>query len=223
MSTTDLFVELLIIGLGAAVWVLLLIFSIFGLSWLTFEQFTSLTVLLPMLGFIYVLGIVTDRLADAIFDHYFKQSLKRQYYPDDNDQDFRDRRYLYLKGEQLINLIDYGRSRLRICRGWCFNGVLIILALNLFAWTRVSDTSLSIRLSVYGTLLMGLLVTGLWLAWKQLTLTDYRKVRDQAADLRHFLGDKEVYETTTKQAEADTNTSNATNDPPPAKPTQDNS
>lgn len=222
MSTTDLFVELLIIGLGAAVWVLLLIFSIFGLSWLTFEQFTSLTVLLPMLGFIYVLGIVTDRMADAVFDRYFKLPLKRHYYPDDNDQDFRDRRYLYLKGGQLINLIDYGRSRLRICRGWCFNGVLIIIALNLFAWARIPSTALSVRLSVYGTVLMAILVGGLWLAWRQLTLNDYRKVRDQAADLRHFLGDKEVYETTTKQTEADTDTAKSTNDTTPTPPSQDN-
>ena len=30
MNTTDLFVELIIIGIGGAIWLLLLIFSVFG-------------------------------------------------------------------------------------------------------------------------------------------------------------------------------------------------
>lgn len=201
MSTTDLFVELLVIGLGAAVWVLLLILSIFGIDWFTFEQLTSVTVLVPALGFVYVLGIVTDRAADAIFDRYFKLPLKRLYYSEGSDQDFRDRRYVYVKSEYLTSLLEYGRSRLRICRGWCFNGVLIIIALNIFAWSQLSTSAVSWRLSIYGTLLMGVLVWGAWRAWRQLILDDYRKIKEQAADLRRFLGDKEVYETKVAEVE----------------------
>ena len=38
MSTTDLFVDLMVIGIGAAIWLILLIFSIFGYEWVPVDQ-----------------------------------------------------------------------------------------------------------------------------------------------------------------------------------------
>jgi len=39
MGTTDLFVELIVIGIGATAWVVLATFSIFGYEWAPLEQF----------------------------------------------------------------------------------------------------------------------------------------------------------------------------------------
>jgi hypothetical protein len=81
-------------------------------------------------------------------------------------------------------LLNYGRSRLRICRGWTINSVLILFSLNLFVWTRVVGYCLQVRLSVILSLIVGLFAWGNWFAWRDLTLTNYRKVRSQAAFLR---------------------------------------
>ncbi|NJN21306.1 MAG: hypothetical protein HC812_09070 [Leptolyngbya sp. RL_3_1] len=68
MSTTDLFVELLIIGVGAAIGLFLLVLTVFGYGWLAWDGLLSLPALLPILAIVYVLGIVVDRFSDRLFE-----------------------------------------------------------------------------------------------------------------------------------------------------------
>ena len=124
MNTTDLFVELIVIGVGATMWVALLVLSIFGYAWVSFDHLFALPSLLPILAITYIFGIVTDRIADSLFDKVWKPKLAQQFYQQDGD-DYDDRRYVYLRSERLASLLEYGRSRLRICRGWVLNTTLI--------------------------------------------------------------------------------------------------
>lgn len=50
MGTTDLFVELIVIGMGSTVWIFFLIISIFGFSWVDFNKLFSLPALFPFLS-----------------------------------------------------------------------------------------------------------------------------------------------------------------------------
>ena len=85
MSTTVLFVELLIIGFQGGVWILLLIFSVFGYNWLLELQSTGISdwqtlITALLLSMFYVLGIMIDRTADAIFSGW-SQRIKQTVFP----------------------------------------------------------------------------------------------------------------------------------------------
>jgi hypothetical protein len=185
MSTTDLFVELVIIGVGSAIWIFFLIASIFGLSWIDSSKALSLPALIPFLSLTYVIGIVFDRVADTLFEWIWAKKLFRKYY--ENKDDFHDdRRIVYIHEGRLANLLEYGRSRLRICRGWALNSSLILLTLNLFAWTKISDSHIKIQVSIFGSFFCIFLTYGTWFSWYKLTLDDFRRVKEQANFLRQF-------------------------------------
>ncbi len=57
MSTASLFVELVVIGVGALSWVVLLVLSVFGWNWVPTERVFSSVALVPLLSLIYVFGI----------------------------------------------------------------------------------------------------------------------------------------------------------------------
>jgi hypothetical protein len=65
MNTTNLFVELLVIGIGGAIWILLILFSIFQFDSIDLQALQNWSALLPFLGFVYVLSIVLDRASDT--------------------------------------------------------------------------------------------------------------------------------------------------------------
>jgi hypothetical protein len=185
MGTTDLFVELIVIGMGSTVWIFFLIISIFGFSWVDFNKLFSLPALFPFLSLTYVLGIVFDRISDTIFELIWAKELFRKYY--ENKDDFHDdRRFIYIHEGRLANLLEYGRSRLRICRGWALNSVLILLTLNFFVWTKLPDSSLKIQVSIFGSFLCIFLACGTWFSWYKLTLNDFRRVKEQANFLKQF-------------------------------------
>ncbi|MBX2865970.1 MAG: hypothetical protein KTR27_20660 [Leptolyngbyaceae cyanobacterium MAG.088] len=183
MNTTDLFVELIVIGVGATIWVVLLVLGIFGYGWVPFDHLLALPSLLPILAITYIFGIVTDRAADSLFDTVWKSKLVQQFYVKDGD-DYDDRRYIYLRSERLASLLEYGRSRLRICRGWVLNTTLILISLDVFILRQVSGVSTQIAMFLFSNLFLILLIYGLWFSWKQLTLADYRKVKRQSAWLK---------------------------------------
>lgn len=186
MSTTELFVELLIIGIGAAIWVVLLIFSAFGYSWFALEDWLSIAALIPSLAIIYVLGIVIDRLCDRLFEPIWQTPIYQQYY-DSRRAYFDDRRILYFYGKNLANLLEYGRSRLRICRGWSLNSVLIAISLNIFVWSQTFQTATRVKVTIFGTSAFLLFAFANWYVWLVLVKQSYRRVKEQSAFIRKQL------------------------------------
>jgi hypothetical protein len=163
MSTTDLFVELIIIGIGALLWIPLTLLSIFGYSWVPLEvwatsldQLLTIVALIPALSITYVLGILVDRLGDRTFQGWDKR-IRNKCFSDPADYQ-RARTIIYNQSESLSNWFQYGRSRLRICRGWAVNSVLCVLGLNLFTWSRVPGDYPRMQLALLGSLFFGLLL-----------------------------------------------------------------
>ncbi|MCW5206608.1 hypothetical protein VU08_06735 [Desulfobulbus sp. F5] len=134
MSTTQLFAELLIIGSGVIIWGALLVAGITGWKFdqLIFEK--VLSSLWPMLIVIaYVLGILLDRIAYSVFDHRknkIKDSIidKSACCPPANSIE----KIVSDSSIHLKSMIDYNRSRGRICRSWYINFLLI--AATFLAW-----------------------------------------------------------------------------------------
>ena len=64
MTTTTLFVELVVIGLHSILWIGLLVLTFAGYQNPAWEKLLTLNLAVPALGVTYVLGIVIDRLCD---------------------------------------------------------------------------------------------------------------------------------------------------------------
>ena len=183
MNTTNLFVELVVIGVGALAWLLLLVLAVFGWAWVPVEAAFSSTALVPLLAVTYLLGIVTDRLADTLFHRLWTHRLLPRFFATP-DAYHADRHEVLMGSEALSALIEYNRSRLRICRGWALNAVLIGGALALLVASQVGNATLALRLMLFGLLACALLAAACGYTWYKLSVTGYRKIREQAALLR---------------------------------------
>jgi len=182
MSTTNLFVELIVIGVGAVFWIALVILSVFNYTWVPFDKIISLPTLVPALSVIYVLGIVVDRLADWIF-HFWAESLCRKWF-ESLEEYHAARTLIYTRAESLRDLFEYSRSRLRICRGWALNCILIVSSLNLFIWVRLPADEVRLKLSMFGSLSLGIFALGAWRAWYGLANNEYRRLLEQSTLLK---------------------------------------
>jgi len=54
MSTTNLFVELVVIGVGAMLWLILLTLALFGFQWFQIKVEILVALIIPLLSFIYL-------------------------------------------------------------------------------------------------------------------------------------------------------------------------
>jgi len=163
MATTQLFIELLIIGIGVATWLACLVAAILGYApkdaLLTLDR----PFLAAFLGIAYVLGIIVDRAAYSLFkpierqrrDEVFGQNQK----PAVDDRE----RLILVRSSPLRDQIIYNRSRLRICRSWILNFFLIaasagIWAIQQRAWSIASIALASIVMGVFAAFTANTLV-----------------------------------------------------------------
>lgn len=181
MNTTNLFVELLVIGFGAAIWLALLLAAIFGLALPPAALSTEVLVLATPL--VYLLGIVVDRAADRVFETLWEEDLlraKTSGEPFVGDEDyFRRRRYVLNHSEALAKELQYDRSRLRICRGWALNAAVAAVALNVLVWVRWHGGALPWRLSIVGAVGFLGLAWACQRAWRSLASKQYDKIARQ--------------------------------------------
>ncbi len=189
MTTTHLFVELLVIGFGALAWILVCTATFFDFDLSSTNAYLpSLGALLPLLCIAYVLGILVDRVADWIFDRLWDKNQRRSIYghdAKDKIQYFNDRRTLIVEGPELWQLVEYGRSRLRICRGWTLNALALTTSLIFYCLTGGADSSVRLEICV-AILGLGAIFTGLcWFSWFKLNGKEYKKIQRQAKWLRH--------------------------------------
>jgi hypothetical protein len=179
MATTNLFVELLVIGIGAACWVGLLILAAFGIEITQSEVLNTYPVLVSLLAIVYLLGIISDRIADFVFDKCFSGKIREQFF--DNKRDYQDsRRLIFDSSDRLADMHEYGRTRIRICRGWSLNAVLIAVCLNVFLQAQCHEAQWFFDATRWGTAGCLLLALSSWWSWRLLCLTEYLKIREHA-------------------------------------------
>jgi hypothetical protein len=179
MSTTNLFVELIVIGVGALIWVVLLILTLFGLNWLPYDALISPIYAIPLLAIIYVLGIISDRVADYVFSLLWTDDLRGSYFKDRKEY-YHNRRIILVNSERLSDLLEYGRSRLRISRGWAFNLILVLISCNAFLWIHLYAMENILYVSILSSIILLLLIFASWFSWRSLVLNEYRKIKEQA-------------------------------------------
>jgi hypothetical protein len=181
VATTALFVELLVIGVGSAAWVTLGVLTVLGYSWIRLDLVTSLPALIPTIAILYVLGIITDRLADRLFqpvaDHLRARAFRSR-------EDYEKARDLVYSHSSLVGLIEYNRSRLRVCRGWIVNCAASILAFGGFVWAQAPPNWPQPKVLAVVFVVLTLVGLGAFQAWYQLTIDSFRRLSQQANLLR---------------------------------------
>lgn len=160
MNTTLIFAELLIIGLEVGIWLVFLLLSLFGID--GFDEFLSgikdlewiiLTIAIP---FLYVLGIIFDRIVDHLFkttERKMESEILKDY-----PVTVLEMRFSFGNANDSLNQqLDYARTRMRIARASSVNFLLISVCASLFLISRIVNVQWESVLLV--------LVTGLLLAY----------------------------------------------------------
>ena len=130
MSTTSVFVEILIVGLQAMIWVGLIVFAKYAghdkcLAALTkYEQYSALITTL-LLASAYVLGIFVDRVADCVYVLFQYRDPEK---PPARVAEMRLQ--IMHQSEGMAKFLDYQRSRLRIARATVFNLFVTLVVLS---------------------------------------------------------------------------------------------
>jgi hypothetical protein len=99
VSTTNLFVELLVIGVGAAGWLILFTLAALGYDTAFVKGLLSTpAAIVPGIVAVYLLGILTDRIADSSL-HFLRTERKRRLYFPTADEAFKARGYVLTKSQ----------------------------------------------------------------------------------------------------------------------------
>lgn len=179
MSTTDLFVEIIIIGIGGLIWLILLILSFLGHQWVPWDKAVSLTSLIPFLAITYILGIAVDRISDQIFSIWDKDLRRAQF--SSNEEYHFARNYIYTyANEKIIDLFEYGKSRIRISRAWSINFILIAFSAILFISLNSNSLNLNNKASLLLVTVFGCFIgtASNLLAWRKLAKNDYKRLNE---------------------------------------------
>ncbi len=185
MSTTDLFVELIVVGLGAFSWLALLLLAVLGVDLALLRAILAEpAAALPALVLIYLLGIVTDRAADRLFNLLWVEKKQQSLYPGGKNQFHADRTLVLGRSERFAQMFEYSRSRQRICRGWALNGFLLLITSLILLFVRFSQLPNLSLVALTVTLLLLGLVYSCWRAWLLMVDTELRRLQEQANLLR---------------------------------------
>jgi hypothetical protein len=178
VAATAMFVEVLVVGIGFLTGLGILAAAIAGPD--------NTRKLAPVggtplaagaaLAFAYSLGILIDRAADTALARA-RRRLRVRSFP--TSAAYAQARLTLAKNPALTARADYARSRLRICRGWVLNSILLTLATDL-ATERYSVEHRLLLLATV-TVLGVLAAVGFYLSWHTITATGYRKLALQTA------------------------------------------
>lgn len=168
MPTTALFVEILIVGLEAGAWMLLLLLTLVerpSSEALPVKEWAALVTALTLAA-AYVLGILIDRAADSLYqwfgttragavtNRYFGEDSRRYTTP----SDIATMRLTVMKeSDGMARFLDYQRSRARIARATVLNLLAAVPACLLYLGVNDKAT----RSTVLATLIAGGVLTAL--------------------------------------------------------------
>ena len=179
MSITTLYAELVVVGTGTLLFVLLSFYAFFGQpSWIpkpSADSIESVLSLIPVLSVIYLLGIVIANVSHLVFkklEECLQIKKLAEIYKEVPDkckyEQLRTELYTSPNTQNFVHDFEFRRSKVRICRGWCLNSLLIIAALlACFRNGRISSP-----MTVFWCLGLGLLAAGAFVSWWTATTTE---------------------------------------------------
>lgn len=188
MSITTLYAELVVVGTGALLFILLFFHAFIGdWSWFAklkgLESSTSLVILIPALSIVYLLGILIANLTHLLFRPWEEhlRSDPNSLGPEHKQEYERIRNEFFTTSETiaLVHEFEFRRSKVRICRGWFLNSILIALAL----LACLCANKVSAPLAWFGIIGCTLLAVGSVVSWKTATQTELEWLKSYAEKL----------------------------------------
>jgi hypothetical protein len=140
VATTSLFVEILVIGSIAEIWITLFFLSFVDINSalaspavVLAEKFSTL-LLFPLLALTYAIGWVINFLAERLFKPYFQTKFRDQVFKGAGVK-YTEARSIVIQNasDEVINEMEFDRHILRIARGSVLNFVMIAIMLLLRA------------------------------------------------------------------------------------------
>jgi hypothetical protein len=189
MNFTALFVELLMVGIGTATWLVLFLSAILKYKFDTMILTDNKALIGTLIATVYVLGIVMDRLIRDIFKSATEAKAKQKVFTDEKVKHIKeiapgiDEHNLAMELEKLIrsrsqslaSKIDYNRSRFRICRGWVLHFILI--GISFMCWNaRVQVLPVTTAMWLLGVDVLFLVLT--WRATRLLAEDNQRDLME---------------------------------------------
>jgi hypothetical protein len=178
MSTTALFVDLLIIGIQVATWLILLIFTLFDYRWARLEYIkdSETAIAIMLLPMFYPIGIFIDNLADYVL-HSWRDNIRKKY--DLVENQTITKLLTTLKDERLSDYFDYVRIRIRISRSSALNFTLITILSIVFTLSRLGFVLGESKWTVAAfELIVGVCFIALAVySWFSITDTFYKKLK----------------------------------------------
>ena len=163
MNTTVLYAELLVVGSGAAISILVFFYSFFGdKSWFSdikeLSTIGGLVSLIPVLSVIYLLGIINSNIGHVLFKPFLKE-----FKPEISKDDYKKiRHHLYISNfEKLKEDFEFRQSKIRICRGWFINSSLIAVAF----WICLQQEKIELSKARFFIITAGVLVILTIISW----------------------------------------------------------
>ena len=191
MSVTTLYAELVVVGTGALLFVLLLVYAFFGASWvpnLSADTVGKVVSLVPVLSAVYLLGIINVNISHLIFDGLEKH-LRRKLLGKRKYGEVRNELYTLANVQNFVHDFEFRRSKVRICRGWYLNCVLIMVAL----LACFGNGRTSLQVTVFGCVALAFLAAGAFVSWYTATTTElewlqsFAQYRTKAQDAKQSL------------------------------------
>jgi hypothetical protein len=184
MSITTLYAELVVVGTGALLFIVLFAYAFFGdLSFVMKFPTSALgatIVLIPILSVIYLLGIIIANVSHLLF-RGFETDLQRKAFEKEKIEGgeyekVRNELYTSRDAQNLVHDFEFRRSKVRICRGWYLNSLLIIVAiLACFGTGRIALST-----TVFCSIAFALLAAGAFLSWYTATITELQWMKSFA-------------------------------------------
>jgi len=162
MKTTELFAEILVIGIGTALWMVLFWVSVYPQLEDTFIDLSFISIL-PSIAIVYVLGIMTDKLAEIFFKRFV--SGKYAGMSAEDVTDWKNRRDQILSNNEYAQTLHLSnQSRMKILRGWSFNFFFLAISSVLYLGRDCEACGIKtgVNLSVLLALFAGICVFLWW-------------------------------------------------------------
>jgi len=182
MATTVLFIEHLITGLQAGLWMSLLFFSCPYLERVGFDRIKGFEAFATLLAIslLYPIGVFIDNFADHWLDELSKDIRDKQMQAKGiEDPDITAMRVLMeVKDEFLKSYMNYIRTRVRISRSSVINFALITIASIVFTISKLNGVSkFWLSLLICGELAFGTGMTyfAFW-SWRKISETFTKQV-----------------------------------------------
>lgn len=171
----------MIAGISNVIWIALMAFTFWGEKIdFSFIEGRELIISIVLLPIVYVIGIITDRLTDEIFERLFP--LRKKHFKDMNEHRTA-LAAVYKSSEALTKLFEYGRMRTRICRNWSVNGIFILISILMFIWSatlNIESQSTKIQVSLFVIFILGGSIVASYFAWKKLNLKEFAFLKLQS-------------------------------------------